>query len=86
MRGSCALLTLDNACTGSFYFITSFIVEGTFSTFPSITGLTKFNPWSSRMLSPFGDKIKVAKEVSPGRFLTVLGIVNEKYIGSPKTV
>ena len=63
-----------------------FIPEGTLETFPSITGWIMFNPWSSRISTPAGDKINVAKEVAPSRFLTVFGIVNEKYIGSPKTV
>ncbi len=53
---------------------------------PSVTGLIKFNPCSSRILSPLGDKINVPKDIAPSKFLTVLGIVNEKYIGSPKTV
>ena len=78
--------SLVSTCIDSFWSISFLIAKGTFSIFPSTTGLIKFNPWSSRMLSPLGDKINVAKEVAPARFLTVLGIVNEKYIGSPKTV
>ena len=58
----------------------------TFSTFPSTMSLIKFNPCFSSIFSPFVDKINVAKEVAPARFLTVTGIVNEKYIGSPNTV
>jgi hypothetical protein len=54
--------------------------------FPSITGLIMFKRWSSRMVLPLGDKMNVEKEPAPSIFLTVLGIENEKYIGSPKIV
>ena len=38
------------------------------------------------MVLQLGDKMNVEKEPAPSIFLTVLGIENEKYIGSPKIV
>ena len=78
--------SLVSNCIDSLSSIIFLIDEGTFSTFPSTTGLITFSPCSSKMLSPLVDRINVAKEVAPSMFLTVMGIVNEKYIGSPKTV
>ena len=80
------LSSLDNTCIDSFSSTIFLIPDGTFDLFPSTMGLIKFNPCPSKTLSPLVDMIKVAKEVAPSKFLTILGIVNEKYIGSPKTV
>jgi hypothetical protein len=51
---------------------------GTFSIFPSTAGSMGFDPAVSKILFPVSDKIKLPNEVAPSRFLTVLGIVNEK--------
>jgi hypothetical protein len=62
------------------------ISEGISCKFPLTTDLIKFSPWPSRISFPIGDNIYLVNALAPAKFLTVLGIMNEKHIGSLTTV